>query len=68
MAEEKKKFKSPLVQMVPISINSQGIKQIDDALEEKKLTPEQKNILLQMKDKLRFESRRLYPRERVGNE
>ncbi len=60
MEEKKKKFNNPFISMRSVNINEQGIKQLDNALETKKMTPEQINMARQLKNKLRLKSRKIY--------
>ncbi|RLG21076.1 hypothetical protein DRN74_03505 [Candidatus Micrarchaeota archaeon] len=57
----KKKVNNPFISMNPVHLTAQGIKQINDSLEEKKLTPEQRNLLIRLKERLNIEARKLYP-------
>ena len=55
-----KKKKNPFIWMEPSHLVAQNLHEIESALENKKMTPEQRNLLRKLRDKQRFAAQKLY--------
>lgn len=60
MEEKKKKFSNPFMSMRSTNMDEQAMRQLDNALETKKMTPEQINMARQLKNKINLRAKRIY--------